>query len=144
MKRAMYEWGAISCASFSAVLIAHFAVSLATDRGAFELSFGESRQTRMQVVVENGQITLCENTGNLELIDLASRSVPMSPPVVSNLGWTSPVFGVRYISFPDGFFTWRINMSTILLALLFAAVAFLCQRRYRSITMNRVENPQTA
>ncbi len=137
MKRAIYEWGVISSAALSAVSIAYFAVSLVTDSADFELSFGDVPGTGMQLRAADGQITVCDHLGNLEVIDSVNKSVAIGPAVVSNLGWNNSVLGARYITFTSDFSVWSLNTSALIPALFFAALGYFSYRRFRTVNLQR-------
>ena len=137
MKRAIYEWCVIASAALSAASIAYFAVSLVTDSADFELSFGDVPATGMQVRAADGQITVCDHLGNLEIIELVNKSVAITPAVVSSLGWNNSVLGARYITFTSDFSVWSLNTSVLIPALFFAALGYFSYRRFRSVNRHR-------
>jgi hypothetical protein len=132
MARITLRWSILSLTVASLVLAVYWLVSITSNAGDFSLRF-ERRGGRplVQVVAKRGEVVLCDNPFNAEVIQAVDKSILIGPKVKRDIGWRLPGFTFRYIRFESGFLVWALHLSQLLLLVGTAVVAGFCLRRLK-------------
>jgi hypothetical protein len=126
MKRAFYEWGAITTSTMALVCFVYWMASRTSPIADFELFLPLGHWNSMQIFGANGQLTINDHRGSLEAIEEISKAPIVNPPLTSNHRCELP--GLSYQSIDWGAtLTWSLRLSmwipTVLMSL--AAVFFI-------------------
>lgn len=132
MKRAVFEWCGLGFTVLSVACFAYWIVSVATPVADFELTFGQQRPT-MQVLATNGEITLCDAIGNLEVRELINNSVPFEPAPSKIYDGGMRGFHFSLITFDGGPPIWSLRMSLLIPSAIMIAFGGYWLHRYRLI-----------
>jgi hypothetical protein len=123
------EWGAIVFGFLSLACFNYWAVSLASNRADFELSFGHSRT--VQMASADGSIKLCDHFENLVVMELVQKGIPFEPAPRGTYQWTMPGIAFHCLTFGDNSTIWSLNVSWLIPGLLLLIVATLCLVDFR-------------
>ena len=133
MARIMLRWSVLSFTVASLALAVYWFVSITSNAGDFSLRFEQRRNGRpvVDVVAERGEVVLCDDAGNAEVIQAVDKSILIGPKVKRDIGWRLPGLTFRYIRFESGFLVWALHLSQLLLLVGTAVVAGFCLRRLK-------------
>src|SRR4051812_48136440 len=96
MKRAFYEWGAISTLALTLLCFGYWAVSISTALADFETFLPLGRWKSMQILASGGTITVNDHRESREEIELLWPYQTLKPPPASKTRWAVP--GLSYQS----------------------------------------------
>ncbi len=124
------RWVALGSLSLFGVCLALWFASTFSELADFELSFGMS-----QLRVADGSVVICDHLGNLEVIELVDKSLPMSPSPQGKYGFSIPGMSFRYITFVGSnqpVWLWKASLlfpagAAILIASFFIMKASRCR-----------------
>src|SRR5438046_726522 len=85
MKRAFYEWGAMTNLAMAILCFGYWAVSVATPRIDFEVFLPLGHWSSTQVLASGGTLTINDHRGSKEEIEDVSRFRVINPPLTSKL-----------------------------------------------------------
>src|SRR5262245_7247663 len=122
MKRAFFEWGAITTLALALFCFGYWVVTLSAPRASFEvfLPFGHWRS--MQVLAADGTITINDHYGSKEGIEEITKYRVVNPPLTSKTRWVLPGFLYQNINW-GGQLSWSLQFSLLIPAILFAIAA---------------------
>ena len=147
MKRAFYEWGAITASAFAVTCFIYWMVSLSTVAADFELFLPIGHWKSMQIMASDSSITINDHRFSLETIEEVSKYATVNPPLTSKTHWTLPGFSYRSINW-GGQLTWSLRVALWIPTTLLALGAIFFVRRYLQIRREtlqaflRSRNPQ--
>jgi len=110
MKRAFYEWGAITTSTLAVVCFLYWTVSRSTPVADFELFLPVGHWNSMQILGTNGKLTINDRRGSLEAIEEVSKYRIVNPPLVSKSHRALPGFLYQSINW-GGQLTWSLRLS---------------------------------
>jgi hypothetical protein len=113
MKRAFYEWGAITTSALALFCFGYWVVSLSTSRATMEvfLPFGHWRAT--QLLAAEGTITINDHYGSKEGIEEIVKYRVVNPPLTSKTRWALPGFLYQSINWGRQL-SWSLQFSLLI------------------------------
>jgi hypothetical protein len=141
MKRAFYEWGAITASSVAITCFVYWMASLATTFVDFELFLPMGHWKSTQILASNGTLTINDHRFSLETIEEVLKYAIVHPPLTSKAHWTLPGFTYRSINW-GGQLTWSLSLSLWIPTFLFTLAAAFFIRRYVRVRRQALQDFQ--
>ena len=124
MKRAFFEWNAITTSALALFCFGFWVVSLSTPRATFEVFFPFGHWRSLQVLAAEGTITINDRYGRKEEIEEVTKYSVVNPPLKSKTRWALPGLLYQDIDW-GGQLNWSLQFSLLIPAILFAITAAL-------------------
>ncbi len=122
MKRAFYEWGAITTSALALFCFGYWVVLLYAPRASVEVFLPLGHWKSTQVVASSGTITINNRYGSIEDIEEVLKYANVNPPLTSKTRWAAPGFLYQSIDW-GGQLTWSLQFSLLIPAVLMALAA---------------------
>jgi hypothetical protein len=124
MKRAFYEWGAITTSALTLFCFGYWVVSLSMPRATLEVFFPFGPWRSVQVLAADGTVTINDRYGSKEEIEEVTKYSVVNPPLTSKTRWALPGFLYQHINW-GGQLSWSLQFSLLIPAILSAIAAAL-------------------
>lgn len=122
MKRAFYEWGAITTSTLALVCFSYWVVSLSTPLADFEVFLPLGHWKSTQILASSGTITINDHLGSKKQIEDLVKYRIVNPPFASKTRWALPGFLYQSIGW-GGDLNWSLKLSLLIPAFLMVLAA---------------------
>jgi hypothetical protein len=137
MKRAFYEWGAITTLALALFCFGYWVALLCTPRADLEVFFPVGHWKSTQLVASDGTITINDHYGSQLEIETVRKSRVVYPPITSQTYWTLPGFSFQSINWGRAV-KWSVRFSLLLPAILCTLAAIFFTRGYLQVRREAV------
>src|SRR5438552_2715980 len=124
MKRAFYEWGAITTSALALFCFGYCVVLLSTPLVDLEVFLPLGHWKSTQLLASGGAITVNDHYGSLEEIEEVLKYRIVNPPLTSKTRWAVPGFLYQSIDW-GGQLEWSLRFSLLIPAFLMTLAAAL-------------------
>jgi hypothetical protein len=128
MRRALFEWGAMSGMALSLLLFAYWLFSICNRAADFELTSWAG--PGIQVSASDGKLMLGNPGMGLEMVSIIESGIAMTPAPTGRHSFVLPGLRLGYMRFADGSIDWYVHSSLLIPAVLLMFVAIFCGRQY--------------